>query len=43
LVIINDKKIMGEYVNKKAFNIIIWITTILMIGLTIFLFISMLR
>jgi len=43
LVIINDKKIMGEYVNKKAFNIIIWITTILMIGLTIFLFISMFR
>jgi NRAMP (natural resistance-associated macrophage protein)-like metal ion transporter len=43
LIIINDKKIMGEYTNKKYFNIITWITTIIMISLTLFLLISMLR
>jgi Mn2+/Fe2+ NRAMP family transporter len=43
LIIINDKKIMGEYTNKRGFNIIIWVTTIIMIGLSIFLLISIFR
>ena len=43
LIIINDKKIMGEYTNKRGFNIIIWVTTIIMIGLSIFLLISMFK
>ena len=26
---------MGEYVNKRTFNIIAWATTVIMIGLTV--------
>jgi Mn2+/Fe2+ NRAMP family transporter len=26
---------MGEYVNKRTFNIIAWSTTVIMIGLTV--------
>jgi Mn2+/Fe2+ NRAMP family transporter len=43
LIIINDKKIMGEYTNKRGFNIIIWITTIIMLGLSVFLLVSIFR
>ena len=35
LRIINDKKIMGEYVNSRLFNVIAWITVIAMIILSI--------
>ncbi|MGB8312409.1 MAG: divalent metal cation transporter [Halobacteriota archaeon] len=35
LVIINDKTIMGEYVNSRLFNYIAWATVIIMIGLSI--------
>ncbi len=34
LIIINDKKIMGEYINSRIFNIISWITVISMIILS---------
>lgn len=34
LVIANDKKIMGEYVNTRLFNYIAWATVIVMIGLS---------
>ncbi|MGZ4909094.1 MAG: divalent metal cation transporter, partial [Halobacteriota archaeon] len=34
LVIANDKKIMGEYVNTRLFNYIAWATVIIMIGLS---------
>ena len=37
LVIINDKSIMGEYVNSRLFNYIAWATVIIMIGLSIML------
>jgi len=37
LVIINDKTIMGEYVNSRLFNYIAWATVIIMIGLSIML------
>ncbi|ACV62596.1 natural resistance-associated macrophage protein [Desulfofarcimen acetoxidans DSM 771] len=40
LEIINDKDIMGEYTNSKIFNMIAWITTIIMIGLTTLLVLS---
>jgi NRAMP (natural resistance-associated macrophage protein)-like metal ion transporter len=35
LVIINDKMIMGDYVNSRLFNYISWATVIIMIGLSI--------
>jgi len=35
LVIANDKKIMGEYVNTRVFNYIAGATVVIMIGLSI--------
>jgi Mn2+/Fe2+ NRAMP family transporter len=37
LQLINDRDIMGEYVNSPAFNLAAWSTTVVMIGLTIML------
>ena len=33
--LINDKNLMGSYTNKPAFNIIAWITVVIMIALTV--------
>jgi len=35
LLLINKKELMGKYVNRPAFNLIAWVTTVVMIGLTI--------
>lgn len=35
LLLINKKELMGEYVNTRTFNIVAWLTTVVMIGLTI--------
>jgi Mn2+/Fe2+ NRAMP family transporter len=35
LLLINKKELMGEYANTHTFNIIAWVTTVVMIGLTI--------
>jgi NRAMP (natural resistance-associated macrophage protein)-like metal ion transporter len=35
LIIINDKTIMGGYVNSRLFNYIAWATVIIMVGLSI--------
>jgi Mn2+/Fe2+ NRAMP family transporter len=37
LVLINDRKLMGDHVNGRTFNIIAWGTTVIMIGLTLLL------
>jgi Mn2+/Fe2+ NRAMP family transporter len=37
LLLINKKDLMGEYVNKRTFNIIAWVTTVIMIALTVML------
>jgi NRAMP (natural resistance-associated macrophage protein)-like metal ion transporter len=37
LILINNKKLMGIYVNGKAFNLIAWATTIIMSALTVLL------
>src|SRR6266496_5366990 len=37
LLLINKTDLMGEYVNKSAFNLIAWVTTVIMIGLTVML------
>lgn len=40
IILINDKRIMGKYVNNKTQNIISWATVIFIIALSIILFIS---
>lgn len=40
LLIINDKRIMGEYVNSKVYNIIAWIITIIITILVIILVVT---
>ena len=35
LLLINKKELMGEYRNKRAFNVIAWATTVIMIGLSL--------
>jgi len=43
LILINKKELMGEYVNSKLFNLIAWITVVIMIVLTLILVVSSLR
>ena len=35
LLLINKKDLMGEYINKRLFNVIAWATTVVMIVLTV--------
>jgi NRAMP (natural resistance-associated macrophage protein)-like metal ion transporter len=35
LLLINKKELMGDYINTRSFNVIAWITTVVMIGLTV--------
>jgi len=37
LQLINNKDLMGDYVNSRSFNIIAWLTTIIMVTLTLLL------
>ena len=39
LLLINDKKLMGEHTNGPIFNAIAWVTTLVMIGFTLLLLI----
>lgn len=41
VLLVNNRDIMGEYVNSKAYNYIAWGTVVVMISLTIALFITM--
>src|ERR1700684_1632892 len=34
LLLINKKELMGEYVNTRLFNAVAWLTTVVMVGLT---------
>jgi NRAMP (natural resistance-associated macrophage protein)-like metal ion transporter len=43
LILINDKKLMGEYVNKRVYNFLSWATVIGLILLSFGLLISILR
>ncbi len=42
LIIINDKKIMGEYTNKRGFNIFAWVVTGILILLSLIMLITLL-
>ena len=39
LLLTNDRTVMGEHTNSRAFNVIAWITVVVMIGLTLAMFI----
>jgi Mn2+/Fe2+ NRAMP family transporter len=41
LILINDKKLMGGYTNGHFFNLIAWITVVIMIALTILMTIDL--
>ncbi|MDP3804295.1 MAG: divalent metal cation transporter, partial [Candidatus Omnitrophota bacterium] len=41
LILINDKRLMGEYRNSRFFNIVSWMTVVVLIALTIALVITM--
>lgn len=40
LMIINDRELMGPYVNSRGFNVVAWLTVALMIGLTLAMFVT---
>ncbi len=40
LILVNDKDIMGEYVNRRLFNYIAWATVVIMIGLSVTLLVT---
>ncbi len=40
LVLINDKRLMGKYINGRVMNILSWATVVILIGLTVILVIT---
>jgi len=40
LILINNKDLMGAYVNNRTFNIISWVTVVIMIGLTLMMVVT---
>ncbi|MGZ5539873.1 MAG: NRAMP family divalent metal transporter, partial [Halobacteriota archaeon] len=40
LVIVNDKRVMGDHVNSKIYNYITWTTVVIMIGLSVGLIVT---
>jgi len=40
LILINDRDIMGKYVNRRLFNYIAWATVVIMIGLSVALVVT---
>jgi NRAMP (natural resistance-associated macrophage protein)-like metal ion transporter len=43
LILINDKKVMGTYTNGPAYNIISWITVIILVGMAIAFLVSLFK
>jgi NRAMP (natural resistance-associated macrophage protein)-like metal ion transporter len=40
LLLINDKRVMGDYVNSRLMNIVSWLTVIVLIGLSVAMVVS---
>jgi Mn2+/Fe2+ NRAMP family transporter len=40
LILINNKDIMGDYVNNRAYNVISWVTVVIMIALTLLMVVT---
>ena len=43
LLLTNDKELMGEHTNSRRYNIIAWVTVVVMIGLTLAMVIAQTR
>lgn len=43
IILINDKKLMGNHVNRRAYNIISWTTVAILVGIAIAFLLSLLR
>jgi Mn2+/Fe2+ NRAMP family transporter len=43
LLLTNDKELMGEHVNSRRYNIVAWVTVVVMIGLTLAMVIAQTR
>jgi Mn2+/Fe2+ NRAMP family transporter len=43
LILINDKKLMGIHINGRTYNIISWITVIILVGLGIAFLVSLFK
>src|SRR5262249_27285544 len=43
LLLANDRELMGDYVNVRWYNVVAWVTIIVMIALTLALIVSQLR
>jgi Mn2+/Fe2+ NRAMP family transporter len=43
LLLTNDKELMGEYTNSRRYNIVAWVTVVVMIGLTLAMVIAQTR
>jgi NRAMP (natural resistance-associated macrophage protein)-like metal ion transporter len=43
IVLINDRELMGDYVNSRRYNVVAWATVVVMIGLTIAMLIAQTR
>src|SRR5262249_49936111 len=41
LLLVNKRELMGKYVNSRSFNIIAWVTAIVMIALSIAMLLTM--
>jgi NRAMP (natural resistance-associated macrophage protein)-like metal ion transporter len=35
LLLVNNPRVMGEYVNSRLYNVVAWATTVIMVGLTV--------
>jgi Mn2+/Fe2+ NRAMP family transporter len=40
LLLTNDRELMGDHINSRAFNVIAWVTVVAMIGLTLAMLIT---
>ena len=40
LILINNRDIMGKYTNSKGFNGVAWVTTVIMVSLTLLLVVT---
>ena len=43
LLLTNDKELMGEHANSRAYNVVVWVTVVVMVSLTLAMVIAQLR
>ena len=43
LLLTNDRELMGKHVNSRAYNVVVWVTVVVMVSLTLAMVIAQLR